>query len=223
MTDQTKAPRAEGSARLGPLLYILAGAFAAIAGFAAVLIGERMAQDAQRVQPSASGPAGEPAARGADMSKLVYAASPKTLPEIAFADESGQRRSLADWRGKVVLLNLWATWCAPCKIEMPGLNRLQAEMGGPEFEVVAVSLDKTGVEGPRKFLASSKLDKLALYIDGTGRLASNIGAIGLPATLILDREGREIARMLGPAEWDSAPAKAVIKAAMEGARRSAAE
>jgi thiol-disulfide isomerase/thioredoxin len=149
------------------------------------------------------------------MAAFVFRKSPEALPELKFQDGTGKERTLADWRGKVVLLNLWATWCIPCRKEMPGLERLQQELGSDRFEVVAVSVDRTGVPGARKFLDEAKLTKLALYADGTARMAATLRAAGLPATLLLDREGREIGRLLGPAEWDSEDAKRVIASALK--------
>jgi thiol-disulfide isomerase/thioredoxin len=211
------------------VLYILAAAFAAIAGFAAVMLGDHFAQiPAPAERAAETGRAAGTANTGGDlgaasiedgkggMSKLVWAEPPREHGEVTFADENGQTRSLADWKGKVVLLNLWATWCAPCKQEMPGINRLQAELGGGDFAVVPVSLDRQGPNLPRKFLADNKIDKLSLLIDTSAQLAGKVGAIGLPASLILDREGREVARLLGPAEWDSPAALEVIRGVIAG-------
>jgi thiol-disulfide isomerase/thioredoxin len=212
------------------LLYILGAAFAAIAGFGAVTIGDYLARQQQAVQQQAT-PApqtttqntgGDLSAGSTDdgkggMTKLVRAGEPKVLPEISFQDDAGQTKTLADWKGKVVLVNLWATWCAPCKLEMPSLSRLQAQLGGDDFTVLPISLDRQGADLPRKFLSSNNLGNLPLLIDPTASLAGKLDAIGLPASLILDREGREIARLLGPAEWDSAPAQEVIRAAIAGA------
>ena len=114
-----------------------------------------------------------------------------------------------------MLLNLWATWCLPCRKEMPALDRLQAQMGSDKFQVVAVSVDRTGLPGARKFLDEAKVANLTLYADPTARMAATLRAAGLPATLLLDREGREIGRLLGPAEWDSDDAKRLIGAAMK--------
>jgi thiol-disulfide isomerase/thioredoxin len=146
------------------------------------------------------------------MAAFVFRKEPEALPEVKFQDAEGKERTLADWRGKVVLLNLWATWCVPCRKEMPALDRLQQELGSDRFEVVAVSVDRKGVEGARKFLDETKADKLALYVDPTMRLTSDLKAIGLPATLLIDAQGREIGRLLGPAEWDSEDAKRLIRA-----------
>jgi thiol-disulfide isomerase/thioredoxin len=149
------------------------------------------------------------------MAAFIFRKAPEDLPEVKFQDASGQERTLAGWRGKVVLLNLWATWCLPCRKEMPALDRLQREMASDQFEVVAVSVDRTGLDGARKFLVEAKAEKLALYADGTARLATTLRAAGLPATLLLDREGREIGRLLGPAEWDGEDAKRLIRAALK--------
>jgi thiol-disulfide isomerase/thioredoxin len=148
------------------------------------------------------------------MAAFVFKRAPEALPETAFIDASGKARSLQDWRGKVVLLNLWATWCAPCRKEMPSLDRLQAELGSDTFEVVAVSVDKTGIEGARKFLDQIKVERLGVYADPSIRLGSTLKAIGMPSSLLIDREGREIGRLVGPAEWDSDDAKTLIQAAL---------
>jgi thiol-disulfide isomerase/thioredoxin len=229
---KTEMPPAGKPAGSNMLLYILAAAFAAIAGFAAITVGDFLERDphfaerhpAPSTPPSAQNTGGNLSAASTGdgkggMTKLVRAAEPKPLPETAFQDEAGRTKSLADWKGKVVLVNLWATWCAPCKLEMPSLSRLQAQLGGADFAVLPISLDRQGVELPRKFLASNNLGNLPLLIDPTAGLAGKLDAIGLPASLILDREGREIARLLGPAEWDSAPAIEVIRAAIAGTLR----
>jgi thiol-disulfide isomerase/thioredoxin len=146
------------------------------------------------------------------MAAFVFRKAPEPLPAFSFQDATGRERTLADWRGKVVLLNLWATWCAPCRKEMPALDRLQAELGSDRFEVVAVSVDRKGLEGARKFLEETKAGHLALYADPTARLAATLRAVGLPATLLIDAEGREVGRLLGPAEWDSEDARRLIRA-----------
>jgi thiol-disulfide isomerase/thioredoxin len=226
---QTEMPPAGKPAGSNMLLYILAAAFAAIAGFGAITIGDFLAREqhfaerhpAPSTQSTAQNTGGNLSATSTGdgkggMTKLVRAAEPKELAPVTFQDEAGRSKSLADWKGKVVLVNLWATWCAPCKLEMPSLSRLQAQLGGADFAVLPISLDRQGVELPRKFLTSSNLGNLPLLIDPTAGLAGKLDAIGLPASIILDREGREIARLLGPAEWDSAPAMEVIRAAIAG-------
>jgi thiol-disulfide isomerase/thioredoxin len=133
------------------------------------------------------------------------------LASLAFTDATGRVRSLAEFRGRAVLLNLWATWCVPCREEMPTLDRLQTKLGGPDFEVVAVSLDRGGPERPAAFLAEIGATHLALYLADLAEMRRTIGVFGLPATLFIDREGREVHRVVGPAEWDSADMIASIR------------
>src|SRR5262249_36739879 len=118
--------------------------------------------------------------------------------------EQGRTRSLADFKDKVIVLNIWATWCVPCRREMPTLDRLQATLGGPDFNVAPVSIDRGGIDAIRKFYAETAVQKLAVYADRSGRVLREVGAIGLPTTLIIDRDGQEVGRITGPAEWDSA-------------------
>jgi DsbE subfamily thiol:disulfide oxidoreductase len=129
--------------------------------------------------------------------------SPRPLPDIKFENDQGEALSLADFRGKLVLLNIWATWCAPCRREMPTLKRLQAELGGPDFEVVALSLDRKGLSVVQVFYAELGLETLPIYVDASGEAQRALSVLGLPTTLLLDRDGNEIGRLLGPAEWDS--------------------
>jgi thiol-disulfide isomerase/thioredoxin len=129
--------------------------------------------------------------------------TPVPVPAISFADEAGASHSLADFRGKVVLLNVWATWCVPCRIEMPTLDRLQATLGGPDFEVVALSIDRGGPEAVRKFFDEIGIQHLAVNVDTSTGAAFELGTVGLPATLLIDRNGMEIGRVIGPAQWDS--------------------
>jgi thiol-disulfide isomerase/thioredoxin len=161
-----------------------------------------------------SGPGANPLSQG-EMAAFVFKKEPETLAEITFVDEAGKERSLKDWQGRVVLLNLWATWCAPCRKEMPALDRLQKELGSDRFEVVALSVDRAGVAGSKKFLDQVKAESLKLYVDPTAKAGIALKAVGLPATLLLDREGREIGRLTGPAEWDSADAKRLIAAVLQ--------
>ena len=129
--------------------------------------------------------------------------APKPVAAINFDDAQGRSRSLAEFKGKVVLLNIWATWCGPCRKEMPALDRLQAALGGPDFEVVALSIDRGGVDAVRKFFADIGVRNLAMYLDSSGQALRTLSALGLPTTLLIDRDGREIGRLIGPAEWDS--------------------
>ncbi len=148
------------------------------------------------------------------MAAFVYKSQPTAVPPMKFVDAKGEPRSLEDWRGKVVLLNLWATWCAPCRKEMPDLDRLQREMGNATFDVVALGVDRGGVKAAEKFLEQVGTTSLALYVDPTAKMANELRVIGLPATLLIDAQGREIGRLLGPADWASDEAKALIRSAM---------
>jgi thiol-disulfide isomerase/thioredoxin len=183
----------------------LAALLAAAAGFLSVYWQMKPAGD--RPAPvAASGPA-SPTDKGLGkgLEKLVVHATPREVADVAFQDGGGGERRLSDWRGRFVLLNLWATWCAPCKVEMPALDRLQARLGGPGFEVVALSFDRAGPDAPRSFFQSEGIGHLALYIEATGRGATALKATGLPTTLLIDAEGREIARLAGIAAWDEEP------------------
>ncbi|MER8576591.1 TlpA family protein disulfide reductase [Mesorhizobium sp. M1338] len=144
-----------------------------------------------------------PATAGEPPQNFAVQASPQPLPEIQFQDGDGQPKTLADFSGKVVLLNIWATWCAPCRKEMPTLDRLQAKLGGPDFEVVALSMDRGGPDKVKKFFAEIGIEHLALNIDTSAKAMFTLGALGLPMTLLIDRRGKEIARLIGPAEWDA--------------------
>jgi thiol-disulfide isomerase/thioredoxin len=205
---------------LSPALW--ATGLAALAGFAAVYVTLGRSDNAVSPVPAAQKPvSAAPAGGGANrlsrgqMAAFVFRKTPEELPEAKFVDASGRERTLAEWKGKVVLLNLWATWCLPCRKEMPGLDRLQRELGSDRFQVVAVSVDRTGLAGARKFLDETGTQALALYADPTARMAATLRAAGLPATLLIGRDGREIGRLLGPAEWDSEDAKELIKSALK--------
>lgn len=147
----------------------------------------------------------------------MAAAQPPRPLQLAFKGPEGKDMTLADLNGKTVLLNLWATWCVPCREEMPALNALQSSMGGNDFEVVAVNIDTGSDQKPRNFYQDYKIDKLAFYSDSSMGVFNAVKkeglAFGLPATLILDKKGCLIGAMNGPAAWDSEDAKALITAA----------
>jgi thiol-disulfide isomerase/thioredoxin len=145
------------------------------------------------------------------MAAVVVHAAPKSIQTLAFADGQGQPKTLADWKGRVVLLNLWATWCTPCREEMPALANLQKTLGGKDFEVLALSVDRKGAEASAAFLKEVKADNLGTFVEPEGNSLQVLQAIGLPATILINRNGEEVARLLGPAEWDSPEAQALIK------------
>ncbi|MDC8802714.1 TlpA disulfide reductase family protein [Halomonas pacifica] len=129
--------------------------------------------------------------------------SPREVSEISFEAGDGSPQTLADFEGKLILLNIWATWCGPCREEMPTLDALQTELGGTDFEVVALSIDRKGIEVVNEFYQEVGIEHLAPYVDPTGMASANLGAVGIPTTLLLDRQGREIGRLVGEAEWDT--------------------
>ena len=133
---------------------------------------------------------------------FARASSPKPVPALELEDARGAKRTLADFRGKVVLLNVWATWCEPCRQEMPALDRLQAELGGPGFQVVALSVDQQGADIAQRFFREIGVKSLEFYIDPSARAAFRLDAPGLPVSLLIDRHGREIGRHLGAVKWD---------------------
>jgi thiol-disulfide isomerase/thioredoxin len=127
---------------------------------------------------------------------------PKAVPEIRFADDQGHDLTLDDFRSRAVLLNIWATWCVPCRKEMPALDRLQAKLGGDEFLVIPLSIDREGAAAVKRFYQEVGVERLGIYVDPSGRASRALSIPGVPTTLLLDREGREVARKMGEAQWD---------------------
>src|SRR5689334_13907961 len=194
-------------------------AFAAIYGFGALkqtASGDpacRGAVDlARRIAPLAHG----------EVAALTMASTPLRLPDLAFADANGQPKKLSDWRGKTVLVNLWATWCVPCRKEMPALEGLQQKLAGPNFEVVAINIDTRDPDKPRNFLKDAKLTRLGYFNDDKAKVFQDLKAIGralgMPTSVLVDGQGCEIATIAGPAEWASEDAIKLIKAAVQPAK-----
>jgi thiol-disulfide isomerase/thioredoxin len=154
------------------------------------------------------------ALRDGDMKKLALHEAPVAIPEVVLLDAEDGEHSLADYKGKWVVLNFWATWCAPCRREMPSLERLQAAM--PDLAVVPVATGRNAVEGIRRFFEEAGVKTLPILRDPSSELARGMGVMGLPVTVILNPEGQEVARLIGDAEWDSDNAKAVLGALMAG-------
>jgi copper(I)-binding protein len=130
-------------------------------------------------------------------------ATPRPIATLQFVDGDDRSMTLDNFRGRVVLLNVWATWCTPCREEMPTLDRLQGLLGGPDFEVLALSIDETGLAVVRPFFKSIGIEHLRTYLDTPGAAMSTLGIPAIPLTLLIDRDGREIGRKFGPAVWDS--------------------
>ena len=152
-----------------------------------------------------------------EVAAFLPAQKPLSLSELTFLAPDGSNVSISQMKGKTLLVNLWATWCAPCRKEMPALDELQKEMGSDKFEVVAVNLDRGGPEKPKAFLEEIGVANLAYYSDATNKvfndLRSKARATGLPTTLLVSPEGCELGTLYGPAEWASPDAKALITAA----------
>lgn len=151
--------------------------------------------------------------------RFAVSPAPAPVPELTFVDGAGAPHTLADFRGKVVLLNIWATWCAPCRKEMPTLDRLQAQLGGPEFQVLALSIDQAGMAPVKAFYREIGLEHLGIYLDETAQAGGKLALIGVPTTLIIDRQGRELGRRVGEAEWDSPEMVAFLRDVIEKTRQ----
>ena len=161
-----------------------------------------------------------PLAHG-EVAALTMATSPLRLPDLAFEDAEGKPRKLSEWRGKTVLVNLWATWCVPCRKEMPALDSLQTKLGGKDFEVVAINIDTRDPEKPKNFLKEANLTRLAYFTDTKAKVFQDLKgigkALGMPTSILVDSQGCEIGNLAGPAEWASDDAIKLIKAAVKPA------
>jgi thiol-disulfide isomerase/thioredoxin len=158
-----------------------------------------------------------PLARG-EVVGVSVAAEPNRLPDLAFNDASGKARQLSEWRGRTVLLNLWATWCVPCRKEMPALDALQAKLGSDTFEVVTVNIDTRNLDKPKTWLADAGIKQLGYYGDPSAKVFQDLKAIGkatgMPTTLLIDPQGCELGVLAGPAEWASEDAVKLVSAAL---------
>ena len=213
-----------------PATYAVATAVALLAGFGTVYW-LSTPSDNRSDAPSTSAPASKPGSNGGAgalkglntgaMTAFVVRPEPTALHDFTFEKPDGGVISAADLKGKVVLLNIWATWCVPCREEMPQLNALQSELGGEGFEVVALNIDKGGPEKAKKFLAETGATDLAAYYDPTGKLFAKLKAVGMPTTLLIDADGKEMGRLVGPANWASPEAKVLVQAAIGAANGNA--
>ena len=174
---------------------------------------------------------GDPACRGAvdiarriaplaqgEVAALTMATTPLRLPDLAFADADGVPKKLSDWRGKTLLVNLWATWCVPCRKEMPALETLQTKLEGPGFEVVAINIDTRDSDKPKSFLKEANLTRLGYFNDQKAKVFQDLKAVGralgMPTSILVDGQGCEIATIAGPAEWGGDDAVKLVKAAL---------
>ncbi len=217
MNDKT-TESAGKTVKSGAGLWI--AALAAAIGFGAVYVTTRAPDNAPVAAPAANsapkattGPSDPPSSSA--MTAFVMRKAPEPMPEMTFLNGKSEPVTLSSFKGKTILLNLWATWCAPCREEMPSLDRLQKALGSDKFEVVALSLDRQGLDASKKFLTEVKAENLKLYVDPSAKQGTNLKVIGMPTTILIDKEGRELGRLAGPAEWDSADAKKLIEASMK--------
>ena len=165
---------------------------------------------------AAPDPAALEALREGDMRKLTVHTSPQPAAEALFEAAEGGELGIADYEGKIVLLNFWATWCAPCREEMPALSALQRDYGGEDFEVVTVAAGRNPPQAMQRFFEEIAVDNLPLHRDPRQSFAREMGVLGLPVTVILDRDGQEIARLQGGADWASDSARAIVEALIAG-------
>ncbi len=156
---------------------------------------------------SATGPT---TAQGSDFEFEIWD-SPRPIPDLRFTDAAGRILSLGDFRGELVLLNIWATWCPPCREELPTLERLQGEMDGSRFQVIALSTDTGRLEDVQNLYDELGLDDAGIFVDETGSAMRDLGVFGLPTTLLIGAQGQELGRSLGPAVWDRKEALAFFR------------
>jgi len=219
MTDQPEPKRAVSVRRLG---IIAAGGLAGVAvGLAAVYgIGAAKRNQTDAACRPAAGLAKRlaPFARG-EVAAVNVATDPVRLPELSFTDADGKPRTIADWRGRTILLNLWATWCVPCRKEMPALEALQAKLGSNAFEVVAVNIDTRDAAKPKAWLKEVGITRLGYYADQSAKVFQDLKvagkAFGMPTTILIDGAGCELGNLAGPAEWASEDAVKLVEAALK--------
>ncbi|WP_131118213.1 thiol:disulfide interchange protein TlpA [Lichenihabitans psoromatis] len=217
MTDTSSPAHPSRHQRLAGLL--AGGAVVVVCGGLAVLygmgkLGKEAAPECRTTSAIVSRV--DPFVHG-EVAALNLSRTARPVPALAFKTADGSAMTLADFKGKTVLLNLWATWCVPCRKEMPALDRLQAKLGSDDFQVVAINIDTAKLDRPKQFLQDTGVTRLPLYTDATATVFQTLRAdgqaLGLPTTMLIDPHGCGIGTMAGPAEWDSADAEKLIAAA----------
>jgi thiol-disulfide isomerase/thioredoxin len=196
-------------ASVGPIMraFAIAGlSAAAAAAMAVAFIAWRTAQPALPPHPAAS-----VAASAADQPPFITLETPRPLPPLSFVNGDGAAMTLTDFHGRIVLLNVWATWCVPCRKEMPALDRLQGKLEAADFAVVPLSIDHRGRDTVERFYRELGLTSLGIYLDPSGNAPYAINAFGMPTTLLVDRDGRELGRVIGAAQWDDSAMVSRIK------------
>jgi thiol-disulfide isomerase/thioredoxin len=199
MTQQTKDPGPKSAARARLNWWVVVAVAALALGLATLVIGP----------PQFASSPYAPYAKGA-MAKLSFKFAGQKPPAVAFGGPDGQPTSLAAFRGRAVLMNLWATWCGPCVGELPALDALQKDLGGDTFQVVAVNMDADDAGAAARFLAEHGLTNLALYTDPKLQMDPALAGPGIPASVLYDAEGREVGRLFGAVDWASPEARALI-------------
>ena len=198
--------RSPASKALG-VVYTAAGRTAILAALALALL--------MAAAPARADFAEIAALREGDMRKLGFHDAPRPVADARMIDATDAPHDLSDWHGKWVVLNFWATWCAPCRHEMPALDRLEGALGGADFAVLPVATGRNPVPAITRFYQETALTNLPVLRDPTQAMSRSMGVLGLPVTIILNPEGHEIARMTGDAEWDSPSALAILRALID--------
>ena len=195
-------------------------AFAAViiiaAGAVASIALKNQPKPAPVAAPTAAPVAVPPAApEPVNLANLKWLETPQPMPATPFTDAAGASHTLADFKGKVLVVNFWATWCAPCVKEMPTLDALQASMGGDKFAVIAINQDREGQKVAEPFIAKNEWKNIALYVEPSARFQKDARIMGLPTSLLIDKQGNEVARLEGTLAWDAPEVKAEIQKLIE--------
>jgi len=216
--EPPEAPRTRSSRRIGLIAAgVIAGALLGVAGVYGIGALTRNAGDpacrptfdlARKIAPFAKG----------EVAAVTPASKPLLVPDLTFKDASGAQKKLSDWRGRTILLNLWATWCVPCRKEMPALDELQAKLGGSDFQVVAVNIDTRDLDKPKTWLKEAGITTLDYFSDEKAKVFQDLKligkAFGMPTSMLIDASGCEIGTIAGPAEWASEDAQKLVRAAL---------
>jgi thiol-disulfide isomerase/thioredoxin len=203
MNGMTSRGRARRFWRLMFLAGVVLG-LAAVAAVALYYVGAEFVTGRPDSRVIATGaPAENAGSASSDAFKFSFLDQPRAVPNLQFIDGDDRSLSLQDFRGRPILLNIWATWCIPCRKEMPALDRLQSTFDASELLVLPLSIDRQGAAVVKPFYRELSLKALGVYVDPSGRASGALNMVGVPTTLLIDREGREIGRKIGPAEWDS--------------------
>lgn len=193
---------------------------ASVSAVLAAAIGAVLVARGAAIFPSfGSGPLVAPGP--SDGAPFIPLQTPRPVPQLSFTGGDDAPLTLTDFHGRMVLLNVWATWCVPCRKEMPALDRLQAKLGGPRFIVVPLSIDHRGRDVVARFYRELGLKSLRIYVDKSANAISAVNAVGMPTTLLIDAQGRELGHVIGPAEWDGHAMLSLLSHYLEADDRAA--